>query len=660
MIIGTAGHIDHGKTAIVRALTGVDTDRLKEEKERGISIELSYAYLPVPGTSHILGFIDVPGHEKFVHTMAAGAVGIDHALIVIAADDGPMPQTREHLAILQLLGVQEATVALNKADRASSAQLAQVQAEIAALLANTPLAQTRIIATNALDAQDAGIAALRQHLFQVAQRFPARPNQGLFRLAVDRSFSLPGQGTIVTGTVFSGSVRTGDTVQHSGSAQTLRVRSIHAQNQASDTGQSGQRVALNLAGIERQAITRGDWIADPLALQPTRRLDVLLHVLPQAFGGKGNHGADSKAIADTDTGNGPSNAGIGQWASVHLHIGAARHMAHVVPLEGERIAPGTQARAQLVLDADAFATAGDRFILRNAQATHTIAGGQVLDPFAPERKRRSAERIAYLDAISATLAGGSVADLIAQAPYGMARTELARLLGQPLHTLPAPEGCITLGRSDAGQILLAERHWQTLQAQVQQAMARFHERTPDEPGVNAARLRRMALPGLTHAKHDALWQGLLAALLDQRQLAQTGAWLHQSGHSVQLSAAEEAQAAALLASLEAGQFDPPWVRELAQAHRLEENATRQLLRKLARQGRLHQVVKDLFYSPASIDALQGIFARLAAQNPRNAVEARHFRDATGLGRKRAIQVLEYFDRSGYTRRIRNAHVLRDS
>ncbi|WP_343292397.1 selenocysteine-specific translation elongation factor [Vandammella animalimorsus] len=651
MIIGTAGHIDHGKTALVRALTGVDTDRLPEEKARGISIELSYAYLPVPDTQEVLGFIDVPGHEKFVHTMAAGAVGIDHALLVIAADDGPMPQTREHLAILELLGVRQGCVALNKADRASPAQLAAVQAEVAALLQGTPLAGAPVFATNALDAADAGLAALRAHLLDAAQRFPARPSQGLFRLAVDRSFTLPGQGTIVTGTVFGGSVRVGDVLRHSPSGQSVRVRSIHAQNQPAQAGHSGQRVALNLAGIERTAIARGDWMAQPQALQATRRLDVQLRVLA------------SQAQPINPSGQTEASAAkpIGPWASVHLHLGTAHRTAHVVPLEGSHIACGQQAHAQLVLDEEVFVTAGDRFILRNAQASQTIAGGQVLDPNAPERKRRSPERMAWLDAVQTAIDTGDIAPLIEQAPWGMGRAQLARLLGQPARSLPAPPGCIALGADEAEQLLLAPQHWAALQAKVCEALARFHERTPDEPGVNAARLRRMALPNLPPAalqSPDTLWCGLLAALLEQGQLAQTGPWLHLPSHRVQLSAQEEERAARLLPAIAAGRFDPPWVRDLALAHHLPEEEVRQLLRKLARQGRLHQVVKDLFYSPEAIDALLAIAAELARQSPQQAVQARHFRDATALGRKRAIQVLEYFDRSGHTRRIRDAHVMR--
>ncbi|XAH25853.1 selenocysteine-specific translation elongation factor [Xylophilus sp. GW821-FHT01B05] len=632
MIIGTAGHIDHGKTTLVRALTGVDTDRLKEEKARGISIELGYAYTPL-ANGDVLGIIDVPGHERFVHTMAAGAVGIDHALLVVAADDGVMPQTREHLAILELLGVTQGTVALTKADRVPPARLTQVRAELQALLAPTPLAQAEVFETAATQPADAGVAALRAHLHALAQAQPARRSDGLFRLAVDRVFTLAGQGTVVTGTVFGGTARVGDTLLHSASGTPVRIRSIHAQNRESATGSAGQRCALNLAGIAREAIARGDWIADARALQATQRIDVRLRLLPDA-------------------------PPLTQWAPVHVHLGTAHHLAHVALLEGERQAPGAQARVQLVFDTPVFALPGDRLILRNAQASQTIAGGGVIDPFAPARKRRSAERWAYLDALEAAVATGDPGPLLACAAHGLPRALLVLLLGRPPEHITLPDGLISLPLSGDDALLLAPAHWELLRSLVLATLTRFHERMPDEPGVNTARLQRMALPGRVQAEHAALWRGLVAALLADGSLAQSGAWLHLPGHQVTLNPAEQALAERVLPALLAGGFDPPWVRDLAREHQAAEEAVRQLLRKLARSGAVFQIVKDLFYASDQIAALAAIVAQLAAQAPRGEVEAHAFRDATGLGRKRAIQVLEFFDRAGYTRRVRDAHLLR--
>ena len=631
MIIGTAGHIDHGKTTLVRALTGVETDRLKEEKARGISIELGYAYSPLPN-GDVLGIIDVPGHEKFVHTMAAGAVGIDHALLVVAADDGVMPQTIEHLEILQLLGVRRGSVALTKVDRVLPGRIADVRHEIEAILSVTALADSPIFETNAAQAGDAGVQALRDHLHVQAQMMNARPRDGLFRLAVDRAFTLPGQGTVVTGTVFNGVVKAGDTLVHSGTGQSVRVRSIHAQNQSSETGSAGQRCALNLAGITKEDIERGDWILDARLMQATDRIDLHLHLLSEA----------------------PQ---LTQWTPVHVHLGTKHTTAHVALLQDEAIEPGTEARVQLVLDSPVLALPGDRIILRNAQASRTIAGGMVLDPYAPARKRRSAERMAYLDAMEQLITRHDFTALIAQAPHGIARSQLMRLSGHALQDASLAH-TIELPTTAGDALILGQQRWQQLQTQVIDSLTRFHEKSPDEPGVNAARLRRMALPGLQQSSYDSLYQGLIDALLEQKLLSSTGAWLHLPQHSVQLSCAEQTLAEKLLPAIAAGRFDPPWVRDLAREHGAGEEVVRQLLKKLSRQGLVFQVIKDLFYAPARMDELASLIAELAGKHSKAEVEAAAFRDATGLGRKRAIQILEFFDRIGYTRRVRDAHLLR--
>nr|WP_314709941.1 selenocysteine-specific translation elongation factor [uncultured Comamonas sp.] len=631
MIIGTAGHIDHGKTTLVRALTGVETDRLKEEKSRGISIELGYAYAPL-SNGDVLGIIDVPGHERFVHTMAAGAVGIDHALLVVAADDGVMPQTLEHLEILQLLGVKKGTVALTKVDRVLPHRIEEVKLEIAAILSVTSLHESPIFETAASQPGDRGVQALREYLEVQALMMPSRPQDGLLRLAVDRVFTLPGQGTVVTGTVFSGQVAVGDVLQHSGSGQAVRVRSIHAQNQAAQVGLAGQRCALNLAGIAKEDIIRGDWIADARVLQASDRIDIRLHLLAEA-------------------------PPMQQWTAVHVHIGTQRCTAHVALLQDSAIEPGTEVAAQLVLDHPVYAIPGDRLIIRNAQASRTIAGGMVLDPYAPARKRRSPARLAYLQALESLVTTGSPAALVKHAAHGMSVSQLQRLSGRAMDGMDLP-GTQRIAQTDGDALLLDSARWQQLQQQVMDTIAHFHDKYPDEPGINAARLRRMAWPGLVHSQHDKLWRALIDQLLQGQQLGSSGAWLHLPSHSVQFSAQEQALSEQLLPLLHAGRFDPPWVRDLAADTGTGEEVVRQLLRKLARQGLVFQVVKDLFYTAANMDELARTIKELASATPNGEVVAREFRDVTGLGRKRAIQIIECFDRLGYTRRVRDAHVLR--
>jgi selenocysteine-specific elongation factor len=632
MIVGTAGHIDHGKTTLTRALTGVDTDRLKEEKARGISIELGYAYLPFDdgaGGTATLGVIDVPGHEKFIRTMASGVTGIDVALLVIAADDGIMPQTREHLAILELLGVRRGVVALTKIDRvdgtdgAGRDRIEQVEADIAALLAATPFAGAPVFCTAATVANDAGVAALLDHLKDIARALPARAEQRLFRLGVDRVFTLAGQGTVVTGTALAGQVAVGDTVTLAPGGRQARVRAIHAHSRAAQTGHAGQRLALNLAGVAKDDVARGTWIVDPRMAACAERIDADLALLPDA-------------------------APLKAWSPLHVHIGAAHRTAHVVPLDDDVLQPGRRGRVQLVFDEPLHTVPGDRFVVRNAQATQTFGGGVVLDPFGAARKRRSSARLAWLDALAAWIKEHDAGALLAASPSGLALSDLVRLTQLAPAALALPADTLRLALPGGDVLLVAPGLLAPLEARVLAGLADFHARMPDEAGPELWRLKRMVAPELG----DALWSGLTARMLDAGTIKKTAHSLHLAQHSVALSAAEEAAAARLLPALAAGRFDPPWVRDLARDLRLPEDAVRALLRKLARAGQVSQVVHDLFYHPAPLAELAAIAATLPD------VQAASFRDATGLGRKRAIQILEFFDRVGYTRRVRNSHMVR--
>jgi len=627
MIIGTAGHIDHGKTTLVRALTGVDTDRLKEEKERGISIELGYAYTPL-ANGQVLGIIDVPGHERFIHAMAAGATGIDFALLVVAADDGVMPQTVEHLAILDLLGVGEGALALTKIDRVDAAQLAQVHAQLDALLAGSALAAAPRFALNASAPQDPGVAALRAYLHDTAGRAQQRRDDGLFRLAVDRVFTLVGHGTVVTGTVLAGRVEQGDTLVLAPAGLPVKVRSIHAQNRAAQSGHAGQRCALNLSGIERQQIARGDWIVDGRAAATSTRIDTDFTLLAHA------------------------GAPLGHWAQLHVHMGAAHHMARVALLDGDVLVPGQNARVQLVFETPLCCQPGDRFIARNPQATRTVGGGRVLDPFGPARRRRTPARREWLDALAALLEHGSLAPLLQAAPYGLSRDLAMHLSGLPAQRLNLPADTQAVVNGADARLFLPAR-WAALGAEIVEALREFHARSPDELGPASARLHRIVAALLP----EAIWRARLDALLAQGTVQRSGPWLHLPEHLPTLSQTERALADALLPLLVAGGFDPPWVRDLASESGASEDTVRETLRKLARQGELFQVVRDLFYSPDAMGRLADIIEQLAAQRG-SGVSAIAFRDATGLGRKRAIQILEFFDRVAYTRFYSDLHWLR--
>jgi selenocysteine-specific elongation factor len=657
MIVGTAGHIDHGKTTLVRALTGVDTDRLKEEKARGISIELGYAYTPL-ASGDMLGIVDVPGHEKLVHTMAAGACGIDFALLVVAADDGVMPQTREHVAILQLLGITHGAVALTKVDRVDTERIAQVRAEIAELLESTPLERVPVFETDATCNFDRGVAALNGYLHDVASRWQARRDVGLFRLAIDRVFTLTGQGTVVTGKVFAGRVDTGDMLLLAPRGEPVRVRSIHAQNRPAASGHAGQRCALNVAGIDKDHVARGDWIVDPRIAAGSARLDVELTWLAEA------------------------GAPLTHWSVLHIHLATAHQVVRVALLDSNPLLPGMTGRAQLVFDTPVCALPGDRFIVRNAQATHTVGGGRVLDPFAPAQKRRTPERHRWLDALAVLIERQQLDALLSAAEQGVTLALAMRLTGMPLVHMVLPDDAIVVDtRRRAGHhgrvapaadyianyahdqtgvpterdaTLMLRGHFDAQCRRIVAALGTFHERFASEPGPDAARLRRIAAPSMD----DALWHALLDASLNARDIVRSGPWLHLASHTVQLTAVEEALVPRLLANLHKTGLDAQWVRDLARDCDASEEEVRQAMRKLAARGDVFQIVRDLFYSHDTVAELMRIAAALAADH-RNAIGAAQFRDATGIGRKRAIQVLEFFDRVGYTRFYRDTHVLRD-
>ncbi len=630
MIVGTAGHIDHGKTTLIRALTGVDTDRLKEEKARGISIELGYAYVPRPGGG-MLGFIDVPGHERLVHTMLAGACGIDVALLVVAADDGVMPQTREHVAILDLLGVADGAVALTKVDRVDARRVAQVTSDVRRLLAPTRLRAAPLFEVNATAPGEPGVAALAEHLKALRQEPSRRRTSALFRLAVDRVFTLAGHGTMVTGTAFAGSVAAGDALTLLPEGLDVKVRSIHAQNRPADAGIAGQRLALNLTGVEPQQIRRGDWIADPRGLEATTRIDARLTLLEGA------------------------GAPLGPWAPVHVHFGATHRTAHVVPLDGGSLAPGRDGRVQLVFDARVSGAPGDRFIVRDAQAVHTIGGGVLLDPRAPARRRRSPERQAYLDAVERTLADGDPSPIIDALPLGISVADLTLATAAPVDLAALAIDCrmIKPGPREGEQFLIGTRHWMAARDRALGALAEIHASEPEEPGPDPARLRRIASPAMA----SRLWRALVDELVAEGAVIRRGAWLQLPSHGAALSARDHDAAARLEPLLAAGGFDPPWVRELARQTDVPEGRVRQLLGALGRDGRVHQVVHDLFYARTALQSLAEVLAALASED--GEIQAARFRDAIGVGRKRSIQILEFFDRVGYTRRIGDVRVIRD-
>jgi selenocysteine-specific elongation factor len=629
MIVGTAGHIDHGKTSLVKALTGVDADRLPEEKVRGITLDLGYAYVPLPD-GEVLGFVDVPGHERLVHNMLAGATGIDYVLLVVAADDGPMPQTREHLQILDLLGLNRGAVALTKIDAVSPERREQASREIAELMLGTGLADVPLFPVSSVSGE--GIEALRAELTAAAASQGVRATPGHFRLAIDRCFTLKGTGTVVTGTVHSGRARVDEELVLSPPGIRVRVRSIHAQDRPAQQALAGQRCALNLAGPDfgKEAVERGQWVLSHAAHAPTQRLDVRVRLLA----------AEPKPMR--------------HWTPVHVHLGAIDVTGRAALLEGDELEAGGSGRVQLVLDRPIGALRGDRFILRDQSATRALGGGIVLDPFPPQRGRRGSGRLRMLRALEEQTPERALAALLETGVTGVDLLRFALTWNLRAAELDSIIAGIARRRVCAGDGIVgfAEASWTALKARMVEALNGEHLRAPDMIGVGRERLRRLTDPSLSQAAFEVA----LAELLAAGQVKQTGSWLHHPDHQVRLTASEEKQWGKVRPLLEETPFHPPRVRDLAKALLVEEGAMRVLLKRVSRLGEVYPVAHDHYFARGAVTQLARIIRDLDALQ--GGAEAAAFRDRIQTGRKLAIQILEFFDRIGYTRRVGDRHVVR--
>ena len=623
MIIGTAGHVDHGKTVLVRALTGIDTDRLQEEKARGISIDLGFAYLPTP-EGRILGFIDVPGHERFVRNMLAGATGIDFVLLVVAADDGVMPQTIEHLAITDLLGIEGGLVALTKIDLVSPERIAETTIEVMNALSATTISTAEVIPVSSVTGF--GIDRLSDKVFRAANFFGSRAATGRFRLAVDRSFTLAGIGTVVTGTIISGHVAVGDRVLVSPSGRDAYVRSIHTQNQPAEIGLAGDRCALNLAGrdIHKDAITRGDMVLDPTLHAPADRIDASLRILP----------AEPKEL--------------GQWTPVRLHHAAADVAARVVPLAGETIRPGTQTIVQLVLERPIAAAVGDRFIVRDTSGQRTLGGGRFLDLRAPARKRRGPERVAQLDASAIADPKGALCRLLRLPPGYVDLSAFARdraLTDSEIERIVAQEGALRVAHR-GGAAAFAPETWLQLKVNLRAALEKFHAQNPALAGPSAEQLRLALEPRLP----PNVFAATLSRLSTEGVLLQ-GGWVHLMTHKVAMGETDKAQWNKIFLLISgADRFRPPRVRNIACYLAIPERDVRRVMQLAGREGLAHEIARDHFLTRSCIVEVAGVLRELAECSDDGGFSVAQLRDRLNTSRKIAVHILEFFDRQTVTAR----------
>ena len=593
MIVATAGHVDHGKTSLVRALTGVDTDRLPEEKRRGMTIDLGFAYRGP------LGFVDVPGHERFVHNMLAGVGGVDLALLVVAADDGVMPQTREHLAIVDLLAIARGIVAITKTDRVPQDRVLEVESETKRLLSTTRLAAAPMFRVSSLSGE--GIAALRAHLEKLSREIGERKARGNFRLAVDRCFTLPGAGLIVTGTALSGEVKVGDEVRALLAGPRARVRSIHAHHAPAGRGRAGLRLALNLAGLDGKArIARGDWIVAGNVPPAVPRFDARMREAP------------GEKLRD--------------GMPVHVHLGAADVLGRIALLDGERL-------AQLVLAQPVGAVRGDRFIVRDQSSRRTLGGGTVIDVFPPPRGRAKPERLAWLRAMEIDDDEEALSALLGLSPRGV---DLARFSAN--RNLPSVSG-----------IRFSAAHWQALRDSALATLAAWHRESPERGGLPVDRL----LEGSRVARETL--ERLVDELVREGAIAHDATGVRLRSHSVTISPADEAVWKKVRPALEKAALRPPSVAELAASLKEDAKRLETALARLERHGLVVRVAKNRFFLPGAVGELRRLAADIASQEGK--ILAAAYRDRSGIGRNVTIEVLEYFDRIKFTRRAGDAHVL---
>lgn len=631
MIVATAGHIDHGKTLLVKRLTGIDTDRLPEEKRRGISIDIGFAHLRLPDGSAI-GFIDVPGHERFVRNMLAGVSGIDFVLLVVAADDGVMPQTREHLAILDLLDVRQGLLVITKVDRVAPERIEAVTAELRALVADTVLRDAPVLAVSAMTGD--GVDALRETLVArlSAQRLGASEGRH-FRLAIDRCFTVAGSGTVVTGTIFAGRVKVGDTLCLSPSGVTVRVRGLQVQGRTVEQATAGARCAVNLTGadLQKDSITRGEWLVDPAIHAPTSRIDVHLRALA----------TEANPLR--------------HWTPVHLHLGTADVTGRLSTRRDLSVAPGTAEVAQIVLDQPVGAIAGDRFIVRDFSAQRTIGGGHVVDPFPPPRRRRIAERQLEL----AALDGGAPSDVLqALLPHATAGIDVAlferrfNLTADAAQRLYKAAGLQVLGRESRRAFEPARLA--TMREALLAEVRSFHVKSPQATGIELAVLQKNA--GL--ALPDEILQAVLRDAVQARTLELTGGLARLPGFDAAANSADEAMWKRVRPLLSKTPNAPPQVREIAATLKLDEKALQAMLQRRIKRGELVRIDPQRVYLRTAIVALARLVEATAQAVPGGQFNAAQYRDQAGIGRSLAIQILEHFDSAGLTLRVGDARKLR--
>lgn len=609
MIVTLAGHVDHGKTSLVRALSGVDTDRLEQEKQRGLTIDLGFAYIDEGN----IGFVDVPGHSKFIHNMVAGVASQQHALLVIAADDGPMPQSKEHLEILSLVGINSGVIALTKCDRVSPERIQACQVEIAALVSGSFLADAQIVPTSIED--PASIDTLLAHLRSTAEHFESKTSQEPFRLAIDRTFVVRGAGLVVTGTVHSGSVRVDDSLFHFPSQTQVRVRSIRAQDQAVEQAQQGDRCALNITGVDLADVRRGDWLTaeiTPKTIEITVNASVL-NDFPRP---------------------------VKHWTPIHIYHATSHSTGRIALLTDTRLAPGQTSMVDLICDEPLAVRHGDQLILRDQSLDVTLGGATVLHAnTTPTLRRRAPSRISELAHYAQTTPTSCLAGLLSEGVTDVERfRQIWNLTAEQTEQLVEQQDALRIDHFAFSKAL-----WAKLQAEILQAVESHQRAHPSSPGLKEN--------NFTSVKSE-LRQALLSSLLQSNKLANEAGLYRLPEHKAELPDALDKVWQRLEPELDKKQA--PSTGDIAKLWRVAQPQLESDLKELTKRGLVTHIANHRFYLPRQLEALAEDVKVLAGQKP---FSVREFRDATSIGRNVAIEVLEYFDRRGFTRRQDNERIV---
>jgi len=632
IILGTAGHIDHGKTSLIKALTGIDTDRLKEEKLRGITIELGFAWLDLPNGQRV-GIVDVPGHEKFIKNMVAGASGIDLVALIIAADEGVMPQTKEHLDICQLLDVKHGLVVLTKADMVDEEWLEMVSDDVQEFLEGTFLEGAPVVPVSSPTGQ--GIPELMQALETLCEAVPERPSSGLFRLPVDRVFTMKGFGTVVTGSLASGQVRVGETVMVYPSGIQSKVRGIQVHGHAVDQATTSMRTAINFQGIERNAIARGDVVGGVDSLKSSYMMDTILAYLP----------SNGKPLKNR--------------TKIRFHTGTSEILGYAILLNHEELLPGETAVVQFRLDAPVAVVKDDRFVIRSYSPIKTVGGGQILDPIPDKHKRFKDSLVTGLGDLAEASPAEVITYHVKESGISGIRLRELRLranlsekkLKEHLQNLLSQK---TIGQVDReNPRFIHESVFDSLSRKTVEILEDYHKSYPLKAGMS----RQGLLAKLSPSLDSRLFNLVIQDLAKSNQVVQDKEVIRLSGHQVALEADQVDVRHKIEQAYLESRLEPPYFRDLMGSLGQNSARTKDLLVLMLEEGTLIKVKEDLFFHKSVIDDLKnGLVSYLKANGE---ITTPQFKEMTGVSRKYTIPLIEFFDTSKVTIRIGDIRRLRE-